>query len=439
MTQGFNNDIKLLTYDPLRKIVDPSLGKGIDVNKWAGGGYSSGGNPVVMNKPLFSTTGIKGFGGPIGAGVILSQAARDAANWAWLQNNLNTMAPSKRNAILKAAGKENEISKYSKQKDTLDDYLMPPLAKAVAKLIQGGVNYTRDMSDGSNANTSTTSSTGVPGQPDFDIIDDNQLTNGVSINPGTTRQTTGKLQTKTGIPSGGQPTSQPQAQEQQLANLKAINDYIEQLKEINRPYVDALQSYLDNYNNMLRERQRASRYWQGAAALTGDQNWARLGEQYNPLTNEVNRLSAIKQLQDAKAGDINAINEVMGNMALAKEMDLPYETAFANKNLLTALTANRRMLTDWEKAQLAAELKRYGIDVGYNRALDVQNLRNLGSKDVALINAMAYGNPMLYGNQIGGLPAPGLTPQGTAQLPTAMNNVQPQGGMAGDFQRYSGR
>lgn len=186
---------------------------------------------------------------------------------------------------------------------------------------------------------------------------------------------------------------------EQAVNTQAINDYIQQLKDINQPYVDALKNYVDNYNNMLDQRQRNARLWQGVASLTGNPAWAKMGEQYNTLSNEANRVNAIKQLQDAQAGDINAINEVMGNMALAKEMDLPYEAAFANKNLLTALTANRRMLTDWEKAQLAAELKRYGIDVGYKKAIDVQGMRGQNALDVA-------------NTYMGGGVAPGLNAQG---------------------------
>lgn len=222
-------------------------------------------------------------------------------------------------------------------------------------------------------------------------------------------------------------SQQQTAQETEQPNIDAINNYIAQLQRINQPYVDALKNYVDNYNNLLDRTQRSARFWQGASALTGNPRWANMVNVYNPLTNEANRVAAVKQLQDAQAGDLNAINEVMGNMEIAKEMDLPYEAAFANKNLLTALTANRRNLTDWEKAQLAAELKRYGIDVGYNKAINVQNLRNQGN----LQNALIY-----YGMYNGGGVAPGLNSRGV--VPTQQGTPQPSG-EAALFQQVVGR
>lgn len=197
-------------------------------------------------------------------------------------------------------------------------------------------------------------------------------------------------------------------QEQPSMDMDFVNDYISQLQSIQQPYIDALKSYVDNYNNMLDKRQRAARFWQGAASLTGNPNWAKLGEQYNTLSNEANRIAAIKQLQDAQAGDINAINEVMGNLAIAQEMDLPYEAAFANKNLLTALTANRRQLTDLEKAQIMADIRRYGYDSAFARALQVQGMKGQNALDVANI-------------YMGGGVAPGLNNQGTIQQRNIQN------------------
>ena len=78
------------------------------------------------------------------------------------------------------------------------------------------------------------------------------------------------------------------------------------------------------------------------------------------------------------------------------------------KNLLTALMQNKRILTDWEKAQLLADVKKYGYDSAFSRAIQQQQLRNLGNLAVA----NAY---------IGGGVAPGLTPQGTVQQRNIQN------------------
>jgi len=210
-----------------------------------------------------------------------------------------------------------------------------------------------------------------------------------------------------------QPTTQAQAQaltqqlgakppvvnrqyaDTQQSNINAINDYISKLQEINRPYIDALTTYYNNYPKMLDQQQRAARYWMGASALTGNPKWAQMANYYNPIQNEANRLSTLKTLQDAQAGDINAINEVMGNLSMAQEMGLPPEAAFANKNLLTMMASRDR---EANKYQIAVEnnlMKKYGIDRNYARALAVQAMRGETARDIANINAMAYG----YGGQ----------------------------------------
>lgn len=201
----------------------------------------------------------------------------------------------------------------------------------------------------------------------------------------------------------------------QQANMQAINNYISKLQEINQPYINSLQKYMDNYNDMLDQRQRAARFWQGAASLTGNPAWANIGRQYDALTNEANKVAIIKQIQDAQTGDVNAINEVMGNLALAKELNLPPEAAFANKNLLTALTANRRQLTDLEKAQIMADIRKYGYDSAFARALQVQGMKGQNALDVAR-------------TYMGGGVAPGLNNQGLPQTPYQPLANRQQGG-----------
>lgn len=184
--------------------------------------------------------------------------------------------------------------------------------------------------------------------------------------------------------SGNSP--QATSQQQQQVNLQAINDYITKLQEINQPYINALQGYYNNYDDMLKEYQTRKRYWQGIASITGNPKWGTMAEAYNPIANEANKVALVKQIQDAKAGDINAINEAMGNMAIAQgELGLAPEAAFANKNLLTALSMNNKYATDLEKARMVDAMRRYGYDLGYRRAIDQQNLRNQNALDVANI------------------------------------------------------
>jgi hypothetical protein len=188
--------------------------------------------------------------------------------------------------------------------------------------------------------------------------------------------------------------------------MDAINDYVSKLQEINQPYLDALKGYLDNYDNLYNQNQLASRRLRDISAITGDPIWYQSSKDYNPMLAEANKVELQKKVQEAQAGDLNAINEIMGNLAMAQEMGLPPEAAFANKNLLTMMAARDREANRYQIALENNLMKKYGIDRNYARALTVQAMRGQNALDVASMYTGAYGN--------GGGVVPGLNRQGTA-------------------------
>jgi len=202
------------------------------------------------------------------------------------------------------------------------------------------------------------------------------------------------------------PIANQQEADTQRANIDAINDYISKLQDVNQPYIDALQNYSNNYDDLVRRNFNAQRYFTAMAGLSGNQGYTRLADALNPINNEANKLNTLKLLRDAQAGDINAINEVMGNLAMAQEMGLPPEAAFANKNLLTMMAARDREANRYQIALENNLMKKYGIDRNYARALAVQGMRGQNALDVASMYTGAYGNS-------GGV-APGLNQRGTA-------------------------
>lgn len=221
-------------------------------------------------------------------------------------------------------------------------------------------------------------------------------------------------------PSGAQLPSQPQSSNEtieQQPSIQAINEYVQQLRDINKPYVNALQDYLNNYDELNKRNYNAQRYWAAMSGLANNSRYTKVADVYNPLTKEANKIAAIKQMQDAEASNLNAINEMMGNLAAVQEMGLTPETAFANKNLLTMMAAKDR---EENKYRIALEnnlMKKYGIDRNFARALAVQALRNQGALNVANVNAQAFG---LGGYQT----APGLTQRGNIQNQTAQQQLQ---------------
>lgn len=280
---------------------------------------------------------------------------------------------------------------------------------SLAGIDRNGNRVSRERIDNIN-------NTGVP----FEVLDDAQLTGGKSV------QVNNKSSQVSGQPSVqvarqvasklvNQPKTTQQETTQQKTNIDVINDYISKLQDVNQPYIDALQNYSNNYDDLVRRNFNAQRYFTAMAGLSGNQGYTKLADALNPINNEANKLNTLKLLRDAQAGDINAINEVMGNLALAKELNLPPEAAFANKNLLTALTANRRQLTDLEKAQIMADIRRYGYDSAFARALQVQGMKGQNALDVANI-------------YMGGGVAPGLNMQGGVQTPYQPLVNKQQGG-----------
>jgi len=238
-------------------------------------------------------------------------------------------------------------------------------------------------------------------------------------NKKSTSQSAGVNSVKGGGKMGGQPTTQQQAlalaqqlgdntpitnqqdADTQQTNINAINDYISKLQEINQPYIESLQRFADNYGDLYNQNQLYNRRMRDLSAITGSPLWYQSAKDYNPLEVEATKIDLQKKIQDAQAGDLNAINEIMGNLAMAQEMGLSPEAAFANKNLLTAMTMRDRNLTNREIAQLnnAAKLQ-IALQNAQNR-LAVQNLRNQGGMTNALIYAGQYGQPAPGLNQHG--------------------------------------
>lgn len=235
-----------------------------------------------------------------------------------------------------------------------------------------------------------------------------------------------------GVPTGGAITPQDianaQAEAEATGNtdaMDAINKYVAQMQEINKPYIEGLQNYLANYNDYLNNYHRARDFYTGLAGWSGNSQWADVGKDYNTLSNEANKLAILKQAQDAQLGNINAINEMMGNIAIAEELGLPPEAAFSNKNLLTAFSMKDRENNRYRIAMENNLMKKYGIDRNFARAIITRQMANDNAINVANIYAGGYGNPAGR----------------TGAIPSTMGQIQsqPSGGEAALFKQVTGR
>ena len=420
MAQGFNN---LTGYQQMLVDTAPKPTEYAVADKIAralNGGNDYMPKTIMQKQPTVNPgfNPIKGVGGLAGASMMLLPEWNNFTRNLWRNMNLNTMDPAERDRMLKGyqqtmalfgKDKEGELAKkypgyQYNGNNTEAPSNMPVVAKAVYNLLSGNKEKSTSQSapiptsrqNQGSAKGSGLAGSGAPTGMAAPTVED-QLREMLSVAP------------KSNGGSGEQTDAE---------RLQAINDYIEKLQGVNKPYAEALNNYINNYNDLVKGNFNAQRYFTAMAGLAKNPGYIKLADTLNPLNNEANRINAMKMVRDAEAGNVNAINEMLGNLAMAEELGLPPEAAFANKNLLTAMSMQNRDNTKLEIALANNLVKKYGIDKNYARAIAQQQLRNQGS--------LAVANTYMGGGA-GGV-APGLNAQGGAQTSykSPVNNQDPR-------------
>lgn len=117
--------------------------------------------------------------------------------------------------------------------------------------------------------------------------------------------------------------------------------------------------------------------------------------------------------QEDRMGQFNAVNTLIGNMAVAKQLGMDPAVAMADKDIQKVLTAYQQAGSKENVANINAMARMYGADMGYNAkvfdsmldnetaraiaegkyetAIQLQQLKNIGSTRNALINASGFG------------------------------------------------
>ena len=215
------------------------------------------------------------------------------------------------------------------------------------------------------------------------------------------------------ILSGGTPSTLEgipiQQNEQPQTNNDILNrlaEYYEQQKEYRRPYLEGLQSYAENYNDLNRRAFNMDRYLAGIAGWSGNDNFARMMGRYNPATVEATKLDLLNKLAEEQSKELNLGNEVVGNAAVLQQAGLPLEAVFANPNLIKNASSIMNARTN-------AEARRYVADQAYKakvydtwldnkirqeinngrmaNARQLAQLRENNRYNIAVLQAQAYG------------------------------------------------
>lgn len=148
--------------------------------------------------------------------------------------------------------------------------------------------------------------------------------------------------------------------------LNRLSEYYEQQKEYRRPYLEGLQSYADNYNDLSRRAFNMDRYLAGIAGWSGNDNFARMIGRYNPATIEATRLDLLNKLAQEQVNELDLGNKAIGNAAMLEEAGLSPDAAFADPNMIKSLATIMN-------ARTAADARRYVADQTYKaRIYDTQ-------------------------------------------------------------------
>lgn len=210
--------------------------------------------------------------------------------------------------------------------------------------------------------------------------------------------------------------------------------YQQQLIEKNRPYIEGLEAYYKDYNKNLKDTRDWQRYYTGLAGWTGNKRWADVAKYYNPLEAEAQRLNMLQQLQNIKSGNIDELNKLQGNVAIANSLGLPSEAALANKDLLNAYVNQQRAQLNYNARVYDTNIDnatRVAIKQGdWDTAFKLQNMKNQGNLRNAFASSGAfYSNPQQMANvmkMLGVEPryipvANGLDEQGLPAVQPAIN------------------
>lgn len=123
----------------------------------------------------------------------------------------------------------------------------------------------------------------------------------------------------------------------------------------NAPYIEALMNYLNNYDKLMGQGRRQQAYWSAASGFANNPAYKDLANSYSPDKVEANRVALLKELSNAKAGNAQALLNILGNAKLAKQFGLPEEAALSNKDMLDAMVKLQIARTGLEGKQYAAD------------------------------------------------------------------------------------
>jgi len=161
----------------------------------------------------------------------------------------------------------------------------------------------------------------------------------------------------------------PQNRGEIIANTMQNYPIADEYSKTNDTQVQAIANLINNYPKLARDSQRQQLRNAALAGLSGNPYYANI-KPTTQLDNEVSRVNLINELVKARQSEIDRVNNLKGNIAIARQLNLPDEAALAEKELFRTYVSIKGI-----------DAKLYNAQTNLDRALIVQMLKNQGASD----------------------------------------------------------
>ena len=215
--------------------------------------------------------------------------------------------------------------------------------------------------------------------------------------------------TVSGLPIANIPMADPLADTESSVlpdngNVKSdeiLNRYMAMQQDRNG-YINKLKEYVDNFDKLREASLRNDIYFRGLAGWSGNNSLANLGDKYNPINLEAQKLALYKQLADDSMSNDRELLQLQGDLKLMEQMgidpSIALSTPKATNSMFSLLRAREQSATRMQIAQLNAQVKdldrqaRIAIAQGkIDLARELQAKKEVASSKLATLTSIGFG------------------------------------------------
>lgn len=197
----------------------------------------------------------------------------------------------------------------------------------------------------------------------------------------------------------------------QSTTIDGILEYMRNRQDKLQPYMDKLNEFVSNYDDIRKQYANFDRYYTGLAGWSNNPAWAEYAKRHNPVDTEATQIDLYRKLAEQDLAEDDKYQEILGNIAMAESMGLPPEAALANPKMISnniqMQKLQQTLQTRREIANLNAREKeldrkaRIAMKQGdWKNAQLLQGMRNEASMKRTILEGASYGDPANINNAL---------------------------------------